>query len=323
MGTPDFAARVLAAVLDSGLTRVVGVYTQPDRPCGRGQSCRPSAVKLLALERGLPVHQPVNFKDAAERDSLAALAPDVLLVAAYGLILPQSVLDIPRLMPLNVHASLLPKYRGAAPIQRAILNGEHRTGVTIMRMEAGLDSGPMLLASAVDIAPDETAGELQDRLAVLGGDLLARALSGLGEGTFPATPQDDAQATQAPKIDKAEARIRFDRPAREVHDRIRAMTPKPGPFFTLDLSPGGPQIRLVIAPGAIGRPVPHNTPPGRILGLVSDKLAIACLDFEYLIPALRPAGKNFMNARSFACGYLNKLGPDAIADCTPSPERPI
>ena len=319
MGTPDFAAVVLDAVLSSGAARISAVYTQPDRPCGRGQSCQPSAVKRLALACGLPVRQPVNFKDPSEVQALVALAPDVLLVAAYGLILPLAVLDAARVMPVNVHASLLPKYRGAAPIQRAILNGETRTGITIMRMEAGLDTGPMLLSSPLDIGPDETAGQLHDRLAALGGELLVQALGKLRQGGLTPTPQDDAQASYAAKLAKHEARIDWTRPAREVHDRIRAMAPRPGAFFTVDLPGTRDPLRLIASPGAIGQPKPAEIPPGRVLGLVDDHLAIACRDNLYLLGEIRPSGKKPMDARSFACGYLNRLDPALPLDCQPDP----
>lgn len=319
MGTPGFAATVLDAVLRAGVAEVRAVYTQPDRPCGRGQKCTPSAVKRLALEHGLPVLQPVNFKADADVGELAAFAPDVLLVAAYGLILPQRVLDIPVLGPLNVHASLLPKYRGAAPIQRAIMNGETETGITIMRMEAGLDTGPMLLKQAIPIGPDETAGELHDRLALLGGQLLVAALPQLQAGTIPAQPQDGAQATQAPKISKSDGLIRWDRPAREVHNRIRAMSPKPGAFTTLDAGANG-QIRLLVQPGVIGEPKPHETAPGCVLGLFQERLSIACADNSYLISSVQPAGKKLMDARSFFCGYLSKVDSGTSLVCQPPAE---
>ena len=198
MGTPDFAAEILKKLLAWDGGEVVAAYTQPDRPCGRGLECRPSPVKVLAEEHGVPVFQPENFKNREDIDQLAALEPDVLAVAAYGLILPQAVLDIPRLMPVNMHASLLPKYRGAAPIQRAIQNGEHATGITIMRMEAGLDSGPILLQRAVGIGMDEHAGEIHDQLADLGGVFLVEALDRLKAGTLPLIPQDNDVATYAP-----------------------------------------------------------------------------------------------------------------------------
>ncbi len=316
MGTPDFAATVLEAVLRSGVADVRAVYTQPDRPCGRGHKCLPSAVKRLALEQGLPILQPVNFKEDADVAQLAAFAPDVLLVAAYGLILPQRVLDIPTLGPLNVHASLLPKYRGAAPIQWAIMNGETETGITIMRMEAGLDTGPMLLREAIPIGPDETAGQLHDRLAALGGQLLVAALPQLQDGLLSGTIQDNNLATYAPKISKDDALIRWDMPAHEVHDRIRAMSPKPGAFLALDTGANAP-IRLLAQPGAVGQPKPQDTPPGCVLGLSEGRLSIACADNTYLLSSVQPSGKKAMDAKSFYCGYLSKLNPHAPLVCQP------
>lgn len=316
MGTPDFAATVLDAVLQSGVADVRAVYTQPDRPCGRGHKCSPSAVKRLALEHGLPVLQPVNFKDDATAAELACFAPDLLLVAAYGLILPQRVLDIPILGPLNVHASLLPKYRGAAPIQRAIMNGETETGITIMRMEAGLDTGPMLLRQTIPIGPDESAGHLHDRLAALGGQLLVAAIPQVQAGLLSGDVQDNAVATYAPKISKSDGLIRWDMSAQVVHDRIRAMFPKPGAFFTLDTGANAP-IRLLAHPGTIGEPKPRDTASGCVLGLSGGRISIACADNVYQLSSLQPAGKNAMDAQSFFCGYLSKLDSSTPMVCQP------
>ena len=249
MGTPQFAATVLERVLESDTVDVAAVYTQPDRPCGRGKKCQPGPVKRLALERGLPIHQPVSFKDPAEVAALAAYAPDVLLVAAYGMILPQAVLDIPKRLPLNVHASLLPAWRGAAPIERAIAAGDTLTGVTIMRMEAALDTGPMVLQRALRIGDADTAGSLRAELADLGGRLLVDVLDKLAKGAVPQIPQDHARATYAKKIDKAEAFIDWTRPAAEVHNLIRTMTPHPGPFFFWRPAPDKPALRIIAHPG--------------------------------------------------------------------------
>lgn len=317
MGTPDFAAAVLSKVLDSGTATVAGVYTQPDRPCGRGHKCLPSPVKLLAIEEDLPCFQPVNFRDPAAVEQLAALKPDVLLVAAYGLILPQAVLDIPRLGPWNVHASLLPKYRGAAPIQRAIMAGETETGVTIMRMEAGLDTGPMLIKRVIPIGPDETAASLHDRLAALGGDMAAHTLELLAAGPVHPEPQDGSLATYAAKLTKDDTQIDWSRPAAQVHDHIRAMHPRPGAFFQVDFPGENRQIRLQASPGAYLRELPADTPPGRILGLSGGSLQIACADGIYLIPSMKPEGKKFMDATAFTCGYLSKVTPGSHLACPP------
>lgn len=317
MGTPDFAAAVLAKVLESGAADVAAVYTQPDRPCGRGHKCLPPPVKAIALEHGLPVLQPLNFKDPARVAELAAFEPEVLLVAAYGLILPRSVLAIPARGPWNVHASLLPKYRGAAPIQRAILSGETQTGITIMRMEAGLDTGPMLLRQAIPIGPDEDAGSLLDRLAALGAEMAARTLGLLASGPVSPEPQDDSQATYAAKLTKDDTHIFWDKPVQEVHNRIRAMSPRPGAFFTLALPGENRHIRLQAHPGTFSYDLPKDTPPGCVLGLDSGRLRIACADGLYLLSSIKPAGKNFMDATAFACGYLSKIEADLPLVCPP------
>ena len=313
MGTPDFAARILEHILSSEAAKVLAVYTQPDRPCGRGQNCRPSPVKLCALSHDLPVSQPQNFKNSTDVAQLAALKPDLLLVAAYGLILPQAVLDIPRVMPVNVHASLLPKYRGAAPIQRAILHGDSQTGVSIMRMETKMDTGPVLLAQSLPIGPNETTGELHDCLAELGANALDQALARLVAGDLSVTTQDESQATYAPKIEKAEAQIDWNKPVTQVHNLIRAMSPKPGAYFHLPV-PGQGVLRLTAQPGT-PESMPGDFAPGRILGLISNCLAVACQDGRYLLPTLRPAGGKLMDARAFACGYLRDL--DQELTCPP------
>src|SRR5690606_5561398 len=225
-GTPEFAAAHLQALLDAKLN-IVAVYTQPDRPAGRGQKLTPSAVKKLALQHGLPVYQPQPLRAPEAQAELAALEADLLVVVAYGLILPQAVLDLPRLGCINSHASLLPRWRGAAPIQRAIEAGDDETGVTVMQMEAGLDTGPMLLKSRTPIGVDDTGGSLHDRLAEIGPVAVLQAIEGLAAGTLEAEVQDDSLATYAHKLSKAEARIDWARPARELALMIRAFNPWP------------------------------------------------------------------------------------------------
>lgn len=317
MGTPDFAAAALQSVLSHGAARVVGVYTQPDRPCGRGQKCAPPPVKTLAQKHGLPVFQPTGFKDPQAVAQLAALAPDVLLVAAYGLILPSSVLDIPRLGPWNVHASLLPKYRGAAPIQRAIMAGESETGITIMRMEAGLDTGPMLLKRSVPIGEDETGGGLHGTLAALGGEMAVEALRMLAAGPVHPQEQDASRATYAAKLTKADTLIDWSLPAQEAHNRIRAMWPRPGASFLLELPGENRRIRLQAAPGRILQARPRETPPGRVVGLSDEAIIISCSDRLYGIPSIKPDGKKFMSAQAFACGYLHKFDAVLPLVCPP------
>lgn len=225
-GTPAFAAAHLQALIDAKL-QIVGVYSQPDRPAGRGHKLAMSAVKQLALQHDLPVFQPLSLRDEQAQAELAALQPDLFVVVAYGLILPQAVLDIPRLGCINSHASLLPRWRGAAPIQRAIEAGDPESGVTVMRMEAGLDTGPMLLKVRTPINAEDTGGSLHDRLAALGSAAVIQALAGLAAGTLKGDIQDDAQATYAHKLSKAEAAIDWNRPALELSRQIRAFNPWP------------------------------------------------------------------------------------------------
>ena len=225
-GTPAFAASSLQALLDSRHD-VRAVYTQPDRPAGRGRKLSASPVKALALAHDIPVRQPKTLRDAEAQAELAALDADVMIVVAYGLILPAEVLDAPRLGCLNVHASLLPRWRGAAPIQRAILAGDRETGVTLMQMDAGLDTGDMLLKVRTPIHDDDTAQTLHDRLAKLGAQALLDTLDGLQAGSIHPEPQDDSQSTYAAKLDKAEAQIDWRRPAAELARQVRAFNPWP------------------------------------------------------------------------------------------------
>lgn len=308
MGTPDFAATVLSHVLRWDGGQVVGVYSQPDRPCGRGQMCQPTPVKALAIEHGLPVFQPETFKQGAGDEAyeeLKALEPDFLLVAAYGLILPQRVLDIPKVAPLNVHGSLLPAYRGAAPIQRAVLDGLSVTGNTIMRMTLGMDEGPMVAQRALKIGPDETAGDLHDQLADMGGRLLVEVLEQYTADGIHEIPQDDTLATHAAKFVKADGELDWNQPAKAIHNRIRAVTPWPGAFFTWE-RPEGKPVRLTLGVGKVGPDKPEGVEPGAVLGLVDGKLAIAAADKLYLLSEIKPAGKKAMDARAFACGYLGQ-----------------
>ena len=311
MGTPDFAAASLRHLLDWDGCDIVGVYCQPDRPCGRGQVCTPPPVKVLAMEHRLPVFQPVNFKDRADVDALAALAPDLLLVAAYGLILPQSVLDIPRLGAINVHASLLPEYRGAAPIHRAIVDGRHVTGITIMQMEAGLDTGDILLQRSRAIGIDDTAQSLHDELAEMGGRLLTETLEKLGTGRLVRIPQDHAKATYASKLTKEEGRIDWNQPALTVHNRIRGLFPWPGSWFDWDGMPGK-TVRLTVHPGVIGEPLPDGVQPGEIHGVAGDAVLIACADRLYAVPTVKPAGSKPLGGREFYCGYLSRCSGEHL-----------
>ncbi len=225
-GTPDFSVPPLRALLDSP-HQVVAVYTQPDRPAGRGRKLAPSPVKEVALEAGIPVRQPASLREPAEIEALAALDADLMVVVAYGLLLPEPVLAAPRLGCINIHASILPRWRGAAPIQRAIQAGDRETGVAIMRMEKGLDTGPVYLLERTPIAPDETGGSLHDRLSVLGAEALMKALPGIADGSLRPQPQNEAEAVYAHKLQKSEAWIDWTRPALEIERQVRAFNPWP------------------------------------------------------------------------------------------------
>lgn len=257
-GTPDFAVPPLEA-LAASLHSVVGVYTQPDRPAGRGQQPRPAAVKARAQALNLPVFQPATLRDAAAQQQLRELAPDLMVVVAYGLILPQAVLDIPRHGCINIHASLLPRWRGAAPIQRAFLAGDQETGISIMQMEAGLDTGPVLQQIDCPIEAEDTAARLHDRLARLGVDGLLRTLQAVEAGTLRPVPQDETGVTYAAKIEKAEAALDWHQSAMDLSRRVRAFNPWPVAFSLLQ----GKAVRIWQA-----RPQPAEVaaPPGTIVG---------------------------------------------------------
>ena len=311
MGTPDFAATVLRHVAAWPGCEVVAAYCQPDRPAGRGPKLQPPAVKVLAQELGIPVFQPLNFKDEADRAALAGLRPDALVVAAYGLILPQSVLDIPTIGPFNVHGSLLPQYRGAAPIQRAIMDGNHLTGITIMRMERGLDTGPMLLQRALGIGIDDTAATMHDELADLGGRLMVEVLRQYADGD-PSTPipQEEALATYAAKLTKADGHIDWDEKAAVIHARIRGVTPWPG-AQTVFLLPGRDPLPALLQPGRVGEAFTGGQPdPGTLIALRDGKLLIACRDALYEVSMLKPAGSKPMSAEAFWNGYCRSAGRD-------------
>jgi methionyl-tRNA formyltransferase len=267
-GTPDFAVPCLRAAAERG--EVVGVYTQPDRPAGRGRQIAMSPVKTEALARNLPVFQPASFKSAESRKQLKALQPDLMIVVAYGLILSETVLSIPRLGCWNVHASLLPRWRGAAPIQRAIEAGDEVTGVCLMQMERGLDTGPVLLSLRTPIGRDDTTPSVQERLAALGAEVLAEGLQLLREGKSPlAVPQSEDGALYARKLGKEESRLDFDRSAEELDRQLRAFQPWPGVEAVID----GERLRIHAARAL---PLEHKQPPGSVLASSRAGLDIAC-----------------------------------------------
>ncbi len=292
-GTPEFAVPCLRAAANKA--EVVAVYTQPDRPAGRGRGLTPSPVKLEAVQRGIPVLQPDNFKSALSKDALRALKPDLMVVVAYGLILPQSVLDIPEHGCWNVHASLLPRWRGAAPIQRAIEAGDSESGVCLMQMEKGLDTGPVLLAQALEIGADETGGQLHDRLSALGAQVLADAL-GLLRATIalPPHPQPDAGVTYAHKIDKAEARLDWMQPAVALANKVRAFNPWP----VAEAQLAGERVRIH---GAVAIDEAHAAVPGSVLRAGRDGIDIACGEGVLRIRVLQREGGKAITAAD----YLN------------------
>ena len=293
-GTPDFAVPCLRAAAQRG--EVVAVYTQPDRPAGRGRELTPSPVKREALLRGIPVLQPENFRSAESRAALRALEPDLMVVVAYGLILPQSVLDIPTYGCWNVHASLLPRWRGAAPIQRAIEAGDAETGVCLMQMEKGLDTGPVLLSQSLPIGASDTGGQLHDRLAELGAQVLADGLGLLRAGIRPvAKPQPAEGVTYAHKLDKAEAKLDWTRPAAELANRVRAFNPWP----MAEAVVAGERLRLH---GAVALDEAHRAEPGTLLRASRDGLDIACGTGVLRIRVLQRDGGKAITAADYLNG---------------------
>ena len=293
-GTPDFAVPSLRAAAQRN--EVVAVYTQPDRPAGRGRELTPSPVKREALLRGIEVVQPENFKAAVSKAALRALQPDLMIVVAYGLILPQSVLDIPTYGCWNVHASLLPRWRGAAPIQRAIEAGDRESGICLMQMEKGLDTGPVLLSQALEIGANETGGQLHDRLAALGAQVLADGLGLLRANIRPVPmPQPEHGVTYAHKLDKAEARLDWSQPATVLANKVRAFNPWP----MAEAQVAGERLRLH---GAAALDEAHNATPGSLLRAGRDGLDIACGEGALRIRTLQREGGKAITAADYLNG---------------------
>jgi methionyl-tRNA formyltransferase len=295
-GTPAFAALALEGLVDAGHD-IALVLTQPDRPAGRGMRLQPSAVKQVALQRGLAVAQPDRLKDPATHEPLRAAAADAMVVAAYGLILPPAVLEIPRIGCINIHASLLPRWRGAAPIVRAIAAGDRETGITIMRMDAGLDTGPMLTSAALPIASDDTAATLHDRLARLGAESIVGALARLPELT--PQPQPEAGATYAAKVDKAEAVLDWRRPAEELERLVRAFDPFPGAAGNL----GDTTVKFWRAEVVAG-----NGDPGEVLAADSAGVVIAAGGNALRVLTLQKAGGKRLAPHEFLQGFSIRRG---------------
>jgi methionyl-tRNA formyltransferase len=292
-GTPDFAVPTLTEIVGQG-HEVVAVYSQPPRPAGRGMAERKSPVHDVAERFGLAVRTPRRLRSDDEAEGFADLAPDVAVVVAYGLILPRAFLDTPPEGCLNLHASLLPRWRGAAPIARAIMAGDTETGVEVMRMEEGLDTGPVAMVERVPIGPDATAGELTDRLARLGADLMARALAALSRGGLGFTPQATEGVTYAKKLDKSETRIDWSRPAADVHNHIRGLSPEPGAWFEADFGKGPERIKVLRSTGTEGA-----GDPGTLLGR---DLTVACGAGAIRLVDVQRAGKQPMKAEAFLAG---------------------
>jgi methionyl-tRNA formyltransferase len=294
-GTPEFAVPALKALLDAGHT-ILAVYTQPDRPIGRGRKLGMSAVKEFALERGLRVHQPVTLKSDDEAATLRALKPDALIVIAYGQILPKPILSIPKYGCINVHASLLPRWRGAAPIQRAIEAGDTKTGVTIMQMDEGLDTGAMLALAEIPIDADDNAATLHDRLAKLGGQLLVDTLAKLTDGAVTPQAQDSTRATYAVKLKKDEARLDWNADAELIARRVRAFNPWPVVHTTVD----GQALRLWHAHAEKGAPAILS--PGTVLSADADGVRVQCASDVLRITRLQLEGGKVLDVRDFLNG---------------------
>ena len=307
-GTPDFAAVILGGLLDAR-HRVLAVYTQPDRPSGRGRRLTASPVKRLALHHELEVRQPHSLRRGNETQSLRALAPEVMVVAAYGLILPREILDVPPRGCINVHASLLPRWRGAAPIQRAILADDRETGVCIMQMDEGLDTGPVFATRRCPIGPEDTAGSLHDTLARLGCEALLETLDGLARGPMQAVPQGGSCATYAQRIEKTEAHLDWRQDACSLERRVRAFNPAPMAWAFLPSRDGtagtGERLRIL---RARAEQCTTDATPGEVIRAAGDDLIVACSEGSLRLLEVQPAGRKpmtcreFLNSTSFAPG---------------------
>jgi methionyl-tRNA formyltransferase len=305
MGTPAFACPTLQTLLDRN-EQIVAVYTQPDRPKGRGQKLQPPPVKELACAHDIPVFQPPKVRAAEVIDQIRELQPDLIVVVAFGQILPKALLDIPPYGCVNVHASLLPRYRGAAPLNWCLVNGETETGVTTMLMDVGLDTGPMLLKKATPIEPDEGIDTLHDRMAALGADLLAETLDGLAAGSIIPESQDDAASCYAPLLKKEHGQISWYKPALAIHNLVRGLAIWPGAVTRLQGEP------LKLFRTAVGN---ASGRPGEILSADKNGIEVACGQGSLLITELQAAGARRMDAASFLAGH-----PLAVGSILESPE---
>jgi methionyl-tRNA formyltransferase len=293
MGTPDFAVPTLAAIVGQG-HEVAAVYTRAPAAAGRGMALRPSPVQGMAERFGIPVLTPKSLRAEDAAETFRGHHADVAVVVAYGMLLPKAILEAPRLGCLNLHASLLPRWRGAAPIQRAIMAGDAETGVAVMKMEEGLDTGPVAMVERVPIGPEMTAGELHDALARLGAELMGRALTALARGALTFTPQGEDGVTYARKITNEEARIDWAKPARAVHDHIRGLAPFPGAFFMVDLGRGGERVKVLRAAPAEG-----SGEPGLLLDAAG---TVACGERAVRLLQVQRAGRGVVAAEEFLRG---------------------
>ena len=302
MGTPDIAAASLQAILDAG-HQVCGVFTREDKPVGRKQVLTAPPVKQLAQSHGLPVFQPRTLKDEDTLAQIAALAPQLIVVVAYGRILPPAVLAVPSLGCINLHVSLLPRYRGAAPVQWAVINGDKATGVSIMYLDEGLDTGDVLKVAPVDIGPNETSGEVFRRITRLGAETLVQTIADLAEGRAVRTPQDHAKATLAPPLKKEMARFSFDRPAQTIHDLVRGMNPWPVAYFEQQ----GKKVKVLRTRVAAG-----SGRPGQVLGV--SPLTVACAAGALELLEVVPEGKKPMPGSAWALGRRLQAGQNLMSD---------
>jgi methionyl-tRNA formyltransferase len=298
MGTPEFACPTLQILIDRG-EHVVAVVTQPDRPKGRGQKLMSPPVKELALKHGIPVHQPLKVRDPDAIELLRELRPDVIVVVAFGQILPKALLEIPSQGCINVHASLLPRYRGAAPLNWCIINGESETGVTTMLMDVGLDTGPMLLKRSTPIDENEDIVSLHDRMSIMGAELLSETLDGLACGTIVPQEQDGAQSCYAPMLKKEDGQVDWCRDARSIHNRVRGLVVWPGAYTFLD----GQVLKIYRAKVSTGSGL-----PGLVLRADKKGIEVACLTGSLIIEELQLAGKKRLDAASFLSGYAVSEG---------------
>jgi methionyl-tRNA formyltransferase len=300
MGTPELARTVLAGLAEDPRFQILAVVVQPDKPTGRGLQLTPPPVKVEALARGLPVLQPLKAREPAFLEQLRVLAPDLIAVAAYGQILPQALLDIPRHGCVNVHTSLLPRWRGAAPIQWAVAEGDAESGVTLMRMEAGLDTGPMIAEVRTPIHADDTGQTLHDRLAQLGGQLLCATISAYIAGELPPRAQPAEGVTYARKITKDDGRLDWSQPAVVLGQRLRAFTPWPGAFAFL---PGEPKPKLLKVHAAVPVTAPVGAAPGTVLAADKGGLVVACAVGALRLTEVQPEGGRRMRVEQFLAGH--------------------